>query len=132
MDAIVLDTSAIVAIVKQEPSGTACWAVLRQTQRIFISAGTLTELRIVVRRQGLHLDTEEMLESMPVVVIPVDEAMSRKVADTYDRWGRGIHPAALNMGDCYAYALAQDMGLPLLYVGDDFTQTDVRPAVIAA
>lgn len=59
-------------------------------------------------------------------VAPVD---ADKVADAYDRWGKGVHPAGLNFGDCFAYALARVRGCPLLFVGDDFRRTDITSAI---
>ena len=64
-----------------------------------------------------------------MAIIPVDADMARRVGDAYAAWGKGIHPAGLNFGDCFAYALAQSLGAPLLYVGADFTVTDCRAAL---
>lgn len=62
--------------------------------------------------------------STPVAAVDAD-----KVADAYDRWGKGVHPAGLNFGDCFAYALAKSQDCPLLFVGDYFAQTDVESAL---
>ena len=59
----------------------------------------------------------------------VTPAAARRVAQAHARWGKGLHPASLNFGDCFAYALAAEHGCPLLYVGGDFAQTDIRPAL---
>lgn len=74
-----------------------------------------------------------LLAGLAVDVVPIDARMARLAADAYRRWGKGNHPAGLNFGDCFAYALAQAVGYPLLYVGNDFAQTDMftHPAASA-
>jgi len=62
----------------------------------------------------------------------VTEAFAQRVARTYQRWGKGVHPAALNFGDCFAYALAEERACPLLYVGGDFARTDIVAAIARA
>lgn len=64
-----------------------------------------------------------------VEVVPVTAATAARVAEAYARWGKGRHPAGLNLGDCFAYALAREAGCPLLYVGQDFAQTDLPAAI---
>jgi ribonuclease VapC len=59
----------------------------------------------------------------------MDEESARRVGDAYQRWGRGLNPAQLNFGDCFAYELAQYFGCPLLYVGNDFARTDIQSAI---
>ena len=63
------------------------------------------------------------------MVVPLTEERALAAALGYVRWGKGFHPAALNFGDCFAYALAKEHDCPLLFVGDDFTKTDVKPAI---
>jgi ribonuclease VapC len=58
--------------------------------------------------------------------VPVTSAVARRIGEAYSRWGRGVHPAALNLGDCFAYAIAQEHACGLLYVGDDFAKTDIE------
>ena len=67
-----------------------------------------------------------LLERLKFTVVPVFEADARRAAEAYGLWGKGVHPAALNLGDCFAYALAKAQDCPLLYVGDDFARTDVQ------
>jgi len=62
-------------------------------------------------------------------VVPVTAKVAYQVAAAYRRWGKGVHPASLNYGDCFAYALARERNLPLLYIGQDFAQTDVQSAL---
>ena len=71
----------------------------------------------------------ELVRGNALQVIDVTEERSGRVADAYLRWGRGFHPASLNFGDCFAYALAAERDWPLLYVGNDFSQTDIRSAL---
>ena len=98
-----------------------------------ISAGTLVELWIVVRHSnvpGLHGAVTRYLDQIAFIVEPVTAAQVAIAQQGYDRYGRGMgHPARLNFGDCFAYALAIERGEPLLFVGNDFSQTDVEPAL---
>jgi ribonuclease VapC len=73
----------------------------------------------------------QLISTTELEVVDVTATTSRLVAEAYRRWGKGFHPASLNFGDCFAYALAAERGWPLLYVGNDFAQTDIvaaRPA----
>jgi ribonuclease VapC len=66
-----------------------------------------------------------LIEDLGLTVVPVSATGARRVAEAYARWGKGLHPAGLNFGDCFAYAVARDHECRLLYVGDDFAQTDL-------
>lgn len=70
----------------------------------------------------------ELVTDLKLEVVDVTDERSRLVAEAYRRWGKGFHPAALNFGDCFAYALAAERGWPLLFVGNDFARTDIRSA----
>lgn len=72
---------------------------------------------------------EALLEELDYSVITVDEATAKRVRDAYSKWGKGFHPAGLNFGDCFAYALAKEQDCPLLYVGNDFSRTDIKSAL---
>jgi ribonuclease VapC len=130
LEVIVLDSSALLAIVMDEPRADTMQAALEAAQAYLISAGTLSEALIVSRRRNAHVAglMGALLERLAPEVIPVDAAFARLVADAYDRFGRGVHPAGLNLGDCFAYALARNRGAPHLYVGDDFAKTDIAAA----
>ena len=123
---MVVDTSALMAIALNEPRAQACIDVLQAATEVLISAGTLAEVLIVARRKGQGAELAETVDTFGFTVVPVSEADARRVADAYDLWGKGAHPAALNMGDCFAYALAKERDCPLLYVGNDFAQTDIE------
>jgi ribonuclease VapC len=126
---IVVDTSALMAIVLDEPGATACVAALEQATEVAICAGTLAEVLIVAGgRQRLDA-VASIIERLDLEVVPLTEARARKVAAAYARWGRGRHRAALNFGDCFAYELAREREAPLLFVGADFSATDVRPVI---
>jgi len=126
---IAVDTSALMAIVLDEPEAPACIAAIESADEILISAGTLAEVRIVSTGRNVGSDMARFLDRFPLSVVPVTEATAHTIATTYQQWGRGFHPAALNFGDCFAYALAKERGCPLLYVGHDFAKTDVASAL---
>jgi ribonuclease VapC len=127
---MVVDSSALVAILRKEPEAARFTrAILRDSARL-ISAANLLEAGIVIDNQaglsaGRRLDA--FVERAGIVVEPVTEAQVRIARQAYVDFGRGNHPAGLNFGDCFAYALAKVTGEPLLFKGDDFARTDVRP-----
>ncbi len=94
-----------------------------------MSAGTLAECLIVAGHRGKASEMQRLVEGLGLIIDPVSPATARHVAAAHARWGKGIHPAGLNFGDCFAYAAAQAHRAPLLFVGDDFARTDVTPAL---
>jgi len=126
---IAVDTSALMAILQDEPHAQACMTALEQAGRLLMSAGTVAEALIVSERRGVGLEMEELIGGLGVEIVPVTSESAYMAADAYRRWGKGIHPARLNYGDCFAYALAIEHDCPLLYVGHDFVQTDVLSAL---
>lgn len=126
---MVVDSSALVAILRKEPEAARFTrAILRDSARL-ISAANLLEAGIVIDNQaglsaGRRLDA--FVERAGIVVEPVTEAQVRIARQAYVDFDRGNHPAGLNFGDCFAYALAKVTGEPLLFKGDDFGQTDIR------
>jgi ribonuclease VapC len=130
---VVVDTSAIVAILLGEPEAVAYEQILLGAPVVRISAATLVELRIVVH--GLRNPVADgalirLLETAGLVVEPLTETQARIASDAHQRFGRSSgHPARLNMGDCFSYALARDLDEPLLFKGNDFTQTDIELVV---
>jgi len=123
---IAVDTSALMAIVLDEPQAEACMTALEVENEILISAGTVAEALIVSARRNVGEEMAQLIDGLGFDIIDVTSAVARRVADTYNRWGKGVDPAALNFGDCFAYALAKERGCALLYVGDDFARTDIR------
>ncbi|MEC4591113.1 MULTISPECIES: type II toxin-antitoxin system VapC family toxin [Nitrospirillum] len=103
MISIVVDSSALIEIIRDGPRADECEACLERADQMFISAGTLAEALIVARRKGLGDLLELLAGRQAMTVVPITANEARRVADAYDRWGKGVHPAGLNMGDCYAY-----------------------------
>jgi len=125
---MVVDTSALMAILLSEPGAERCIAVLEEQNEVMISAGTLAEALIVAGRRNIAGEMAALVDGLGFEVVSVSGAGSAKVAEAYARWGKGVHAASLNFGDCFAYALARELGRPLLFVGDDFSKTDIEPA----
>lgn len=125
---IVVDSSALLAVVLGEPAGSACLERLAGESDVAIAAGTLAEALIVAGRRGVRADVERLIRGLSFDVAPLTADGATRVADAYARWGKGNHAAGLNYGDCFAYALAQERGCPLLFVGGDFGRTDVAIA----
>ena len=124
---IVVDTSALVAILLGETEAARCSERLVAEERVIISAATLAETLIVATRKNVTY-VDSFIYLFQIEVEPVTEDLARKTAEAYRAWGKGRNPASLNYGDCFAYALAKDRNCPLLFVGDDFSQTDVAAA----
>ncbi len=122
---IVVDTSALMEVVLDGPSAEACSAVLEGADDSAISAGTLAEALIVAGRRGVGREMETLVRGIGIEVVPVTDAAARRVSDAYSRWGKDVHPAGLNFGDCFAYALAAERACRLLFVGDDFPRTGI-------
>jgi ribonuclease VapC len=118
----------LIAIILKEVEAIPCRDVLRDSDENLISAGTLAEAMIVASGRGIRDEMAELVSGNALQIIEVTEERSRLVADAYARWGKGVHPASLNFGDCFAYALAAERGCPLLYVGNDFARTDIVAA----
>ncbi len=125
---IAVDTSALMAIVLKEAEMPRCVAILAAETDVLISAGTLSEALVVAGQRDVTTQMATLVEGLALTVVPVSEAIARRVAETYSRWGKGRHPARLNWGDCFSYVTARDHDLALLYVGNDFSQTDLISA----
>ena len=126
---IAVDTSALMAILLDEPEAAACAEAFATNDRIVISAATVAEALIVAGRRGLGAEMNALLEGLDLEIAGVSLAMARRVADACARWGKGVHPAGPNFGDCFAYKAARIRNYPLLYVGTDFARTDVASAL---
>jgi ribonuclease VapC len=130
---VVLDTSAVLAVVFGEDDAEALLAaMLHRAGDLQISAGTLVETGIVVEArhgpQGAD-DLRILLDRLGVEAVQLDEEQARLAVAAWRRFGKGRHPAGLNLGDCLAYALAKALSAPLLFKGTDFAQTDVASAL---
>lgn len=126
---IAVDTSALMAIIMREPAAQTCADALTSDNEPLISAGTLTEALIVAGRRRVAEEMVRLVEGFGLRVVNVTPAVARRAADAYSRWGRGVHPAALNFGDCFSYEVAKEHSCPLLFVGSDFPQTDIQSAL---
>ena len=122
---IAVDTSALMSVLLDEPETEPCVEALVTNDRIVISAGTVAEALIVAGRRGLGREMAELIDGLGLEVMNVSLAVARRVAETYARWGKGVNPAGLNFGDCFAYEAAKTCDCPLLYVGSDFARTDL-------
>jgi len=127
---LVIDTSAVVAIVAQEVEADAFTAIMASATRRIMTSVNLLEARLVLSfGKGLVPETvPDFLIRERIDIVPFDEPLSDLAFEAYGRYGKGHHPARLNMGDCAAYALAKARGWPLLYKGDDFSETDIERA----
>jgi ribonuclease VapC len=126
---IVVDTSALMAIVLNEPEAEACAGAIAAEDDLMVSAGTAAEALIVSARRNVAEEMARLIDGVGFEIVSVTASTARRVADAYARWGRGAHPAALNFGDCFAYALAKERRCPLLFIGQDFARTDVESAL---
>ena len=130
---MIVDTSAILAILRGETDADRYIDALARTTGPRISAGTYLETAIVVdanRDPVLSRRLDELLDATAFRVEPVTLTHSTIARQAYRDFGKGSgHPAGLNFGDCFAYALARESGEPLLYKGDDFSHTDVASAL---
>jgi len=126
---IAVDTSALIAIALGEKEADACIRVLETETEVVISAGTVAEALIVAARRNVGEEVTRMIDGLGFEIVSVTLASARRIAAAYARWGRGAHPAGLNFGDCFSYEVAKEHSCPLLYVGDDFTQTDLETAL---
>ena len=127
---MIVDTSAIIAVLREEPSAEVYARLIATAPVARISAGTYVELGIVIdgtRNPVVSGTVDRFLEESRIVIEPLTASQARIARTAYQHFGKGSgHQARLNMGDCYAYALARDLGEPLLFKGDDFTLTDIE------
>ena len=128
---IAVDTSALMAILLGEAQSDACIAALEAETDIVMSAVNVAEALIVARQRNVADEMTTLIDGLSLDIANVTPATARRVARVYQRWGKGHHPASLNFGDCFSYDVAKEHGCGLLYVGEDFSRTDVQ-AVLGA
>ena len=130
---MIVDSSALVAILHDEPEATACLRAIYAAGQCRVSAANFLEAAIVIdagRSPVASRRLDDLLREAGITIEPVTEAQARIARQAYRDFGRGSgHPARLNFGDCFAYALARETGETLLFKGGDFTHTDVSPAL---
>ncbi|GAA0996586.1 type II toxin-antitoxin system VapC family toxin [Subtercola frigoramans] len=128
---MIVDTSAVVAIVTREPGFELVLGEIESADTISMSAGSVLELMIVLgsARFGLQgVEIQRILDVLTISTVEFTAEHASVAAEAFARFGKGHHPARLNFGDCMAYATAAVSKQPLLFVGDDFSQTDVATA----
>jgi ribonuclease VapC len=128
---MVIDTSAIIACLLGEPERASLVEALAKDSVKLVSVVGVVETSLVLlgrKRAGGLSDLEAFLTDGEIVRVPVDVRQAEAAVEAFRRFGRGRHPARLNIGDCFAYALAKTTGEPLLFKGGDFARTDI-PAV---
>lgn len=130
---LAVDTSALTAILLGEPEAVALLRALTAAPRIGLCAANRTELLVVIQARlgdtGVDL-AKQFLALEKIQTIPLDETLADLAAEGYRRFGKGRHPAGLNLGDCFSYALAVREQVPLLFKGNDFSKTDARVAAL--
>lgn len=128
---MIIDTSALIAILRNEPETSAMSVALRQASICRMSAATYTEAAVVAdsnRDPILSRRFDELLRELHMRVESVTPDQAEIARQAYRDFGKGRHKAGLNFGDCFSYALAKEMDEPLLFKGDDFRHTDVEVA----
>jgi len=129
---MILDSSALVAILFKEPEAERLAATIRDADTAAIAAPTLLETAIVAEGRTLPGMAEKLDALMGTIrpeIVPFTAEHASLARDAWRRYGKGRHKAALNLGDCFSYALAKDRGQPLLFKGEDFAATDIEPAI---
>ena len=125
----VVDTSVLIAILENEDTSLDLLKLLESESSAVMSAVSYAEAGIVVTsRQGDsgRRALERLVKALSIDIVECDRTHSELAIDAYQKYGKGRHPARLNFGDCFSYALAKHLDLPLLFVGNDFAETDVK------
>ena len=127
---MIVDPSVLIALILQEPGHQKIGRVLRVEDTLHMSTATWVELGVVADRRLSEVNQhrlDAMIDGLGIVLVPLSVAQARRARQAHQRYGPGSGSAArLNMGDCFSYALAIELDEPLLFVGDDFTYTDVQ------
>jgi ribonuclease VapC len=129
---VILDSSPLIAILANEPDAELYVQAISRAARCRISAGNFVELAIVIESQfgdEVARQCEALFRRIGIVIEPVTAEQAHVACQAFHDFGKGRHAAALNFGDCFAYALAKITGEPLLFKGEDFKKTDVLAAV---
>jgi ribonuclease VapC len=125
---MVIDTSALLAILQDEPERRSFNEAIEAAESRVMSVANYVEVSIVVESrhgaEGLR-ELDRFVDRAGIELVGVDVGQGKIARDAFSRFGKGRHPAALNFGDCFAYALAQALAQPLLFKGDDFSKTDL-------
>ena len=122
---IVVDTSALMAIILDEAQASACIGALAAEREVLISAGTVAEALIVAARRNVAVDMALLIDEFGFEIVTVTPASARRSAAAYEQWGKGVHPACLNFGDCFSYEVARRYACRLIFVGNGFSENDL-------
>lgn len=129
---MIIDTSAVIAILTDEPERRPFNVAIEQAESCWLSAATFVETSLVIENRygydGLR-DFDLFVAASGIELYPVDAGQAHIARQAYRQYGKGRHPANLNFGDCFSYALAKVTSRPLLFKGDDFSHTDITPAL---
>ncbi len=129
---MVVDSSALVAILRGEPEEPAFRNAIRTAPNRLLGAPIRVEASMVALGRRGEPGLEQMqalIERLELEIVPLSDDHAKLAIEAFRRFGKGRHPAGLNYGDCFSYALAKSTGEPLLFKGDDFSQTDIKRAV---
>ncbi|MBF0392655.1 MAG: type II toxin-antitoxin system VapC family toxin [Alphaproteobacteria bacterium] len=130
---MVIDTSAVIAILRREPDADALLDAIAGAEALAISAVSLLEASMVLAggrdTDGEWPPLDDFIASAEIEIVPFGPNQARLARQAFARWGKGRHPAGLNLGDCCAYALAVERRAQLLFKGADFVRTDIVPAL---
>lgn len=113
------------AILLGEPMADACLNAMQDDPEVLISAGTLAEAYIVALARNLGPRLKELMTELKIAVVPLTAEFAYEAGEAHREWGKGRNRASLNYGDCFSYAAAKHHRCPLLFVGNDFSQTDI-------
>ena len=125
---IAVDTSAIMSLLLNEPEAKQISICISEND-LLMSAGTYAELMIVSSVRNLNAPARKLVSQLGIKIEVVDGHTAEEIQEAYMKWGKGKHPASLNFGDCFAYVLAKKHDIPLLYIGNDFSKTDLVTAL---
>lgn len=129
---MIIDASAAIAILKQEPEAAACSRAIEFALIRKMAAPTYLEICMVIAGRGggeALARVDEFMRASQIISMSFTPDLALVAVDAFMRYGKGRHPARLNFGDCIAYALAKSEAMPLLFKGDDFRLTDIQPAI---
>ncbi|HZS82781.1 MAG TPA: type II toxin-antitoxin system VapC family toxin [Stellaceae bacterium] len=130
---MIVDSSAIIAILRAEPEASGCAHAIATAEQCRISAANYLEAAVVIDGSDDPIASrrlDQLIAEAQIAIEPVTEVQARVAREAYRDFGRGRgHPAGLNFGDCFAYALAKTTGEPLLFKGKDFAHTDIKSAL---
>ena len=125
---IAVDTSVVMAMLLNEPEAHSI-SVCMSDNHLIMSAGTYAELMVVSAGRGVNQQAKALVREVGIAIEIVDGQAGDDIHDAYMKWGKGRSPAALNFGDCFAYVLAKQKDIPLLFIGNDFSRTDIVSAL---